>query len=178
MFKKLNVSLDPIDVEKLKGTTSRDFGNRSGFHEFEITDYQYLYSILDKKIEFKIKPDIIHIANASVGLNPHTDHCDVSLNYYIEASNEVTVFYRRLENEFNSSSTKGWYKVRASDTVYKFEELEEIDSFVAKKHELWLLETAAIHTVKVKEGTPERSMIRCVWHKRSFDEILNSITLL
>ena len=181
MFKKLDVSLDPIDIERLKGSTSRNYGGvGSGFHEFEITDYEYVYSILDKKIEFKIKPDAILIANASVGLRPHKDLCDVSLNYYIETNNEALVFYRTLDK--NSSTlnpkSKSWFLIRKTDVLGRFDDMEEIASIVTKNNELWLLDTSVIHTVKMKEDTPERSMIRCVWHNRSFNEILNSIKLL
>jgi hypothetical protein len=177
MFKKLDGSLGPIDIEKLNHVSLRNFGNNSGFHDFDV-DYQYLHDIIDKKIKFKIEPDNIMLSYASVGLRPHKDLCDVTLNYYLETNNEVTAFYRTLDKKPNNSTTKGWFLIRKADSLGRDDELEEIASFVAKNNELWLLDTSVIHIVKMKEGTPERSMIRCVWYNRSFEEILNSIVLL
>ena len=181
MFKKLDIVFDPIDIKKIKGDISRDYRiNGTGFHEFAIVDFEYVCSIFDKKIKFTIKPNIIHIAAGSVEILPHSDLCNVSLNYYIEANGETTIFYRALDKKAENFSKAGWWKARhaENDHIWLPDKLEEIDSFVAKKNEVWPIKTAIPHGVKLNQGTPDRLMIRCVWHNRSYEEILDSLVLL
>jgi len=163
MFKKLELSIDKLDLKKLVGEESY---RPTGAVEFEIKDRTYLYDKIKNHINFKIKPDYELVGIIKYpGTFPHTDYWNVSLNYYISTNNESTMFWKNKDN-----------KITRNDTAYIFDSnLIEIGSFLAKKNEFYLLDTKIIHSIKVEKNTDIRFILRFVWNNNSFEEILNSI---
>lgn len=167
MFKKIELSFENLDLLNHKGEVSFVAGK---FREFTILEREKLIEKIESIITFKIKPDIVNITEITYpGAGPHTDTWPVALNLYLTASDDITYFWEQHKNA--SLPNYG--------TVGRFNEehLSIAGSFIASRGESYLLNTKAIHSVKLVKENSSRVMLRFAWKYFSFDEVLDSISI-
>jgi len=168
MFKKINISGLYLNLNELLGPISKDFGSYRPFVEFEINNYNYMLNEVSKHLKFLIEPSECNITRISTpGSEAHKDHWPVVLNYYFNPNSDTTYWWKQIKNCIEDNPEGA--------TNYNFSNLEKIDSFVAKKHDMYLLNTKEIHSVHVRKNSEPRYILKFAWHNRTFDEILNSI---
>jgi hypothetical protein len=169
MFKQIQLKLDHIDIDYIKGNLL--YSNSPWFYEFSIRNKDYLYNILEKKVIFKIKPLFLNLTEIyKPGTNPHCDKWSTALNYYLNAGNETTFFWKEKTPNINFEKTK------QGTLRYAFTDVEKTSSFVARKDDCFLIDTHQIHSVEVID--PPRIILRFIWFEQDFEKILNSIKIL
>ena len=182
MFTKLHFRLDNIEYHRLKGDFFEGYGDT--FRQYFIKDEQYLDSLINNKIKFNILPNWSTCCEISdYGAMPHVDHNSVALNYYIDASDYVTVFYETKDNSQGQSTEqiidrKGL--TRTNDVrSYQYSELKIISKFKANAHEAYLLNIKKIHSANnYQTNAKTRTMLRWAWDNSDFETIKNSIQIL
>lgn len=166
MFKKLDLPLRDIDLPRIKGALSGQYGPT--FFEYSIADRVYLRDLIKSRIKFHLAPKTVLVTTiTSPGALAHTDRWKTALNYYFDAGNDQTYFYR--EKTVDSGSVVREIK------VYDPNNLEVIGTFVANIGESYLLDTHCIHSVTVGQERQSRTMLRFTWEHDDFDTVLNSI---
>ena len=167
MYKKLNISFPELDFVKLKGKNSFDLPR---FKEFDIIDTAYLFGILDKQIQFD-NPPCVNITEITYpGTGPHTDHWPTAINFYFDASNDETFFWKEINQSLD---------LKKGLTVYDPKNLEQIDSFKANKGDCYLLDVGnSIHSVKMYGPNMTRRILRLYWQELSFDQVLQGLKYL
>ena len=170
MFRKLNIALPNLDIERLKGTCDFQNGN---FIQYTIADLSYLQNVIDDYLDLQIPPDTVNItviADRS-GEYPHTDVWPVALNYYLYAHKEVTTFYDNpTGHKIDSGLVEGLHQ-------YELKKLVPASTFIAKTDDCYLLNTHVPHTVSFTYEQSTRTILRFVWYNASYEEILNSIII-
>lgn len=164
MFKKLDVTFTDINVSNLKGNEKF---RMLTFSEYNILEKNYLISIVNEKLEFKIKPDAANITIISPpGITPHKDVWMTALNIYISVGDDRTYFWEQ-------DLSKPGYK--NGPTFYG--KTEPINSFKSNVGDCYLFNTHQIHSVDIKKENGDRYILRLIWYNHSFNEVLNSITI-
>lgn len=182
MFKKINLDLRGIDIERIKGPFFEAYGEQ--FIQYAIKDPDYFNDLLSKQIKFGIPPVLNCYTEVSgtdgAGQTGHTDACMTALNYYIVTSNCITLFWRSVQPEkrmvipqirgINDTESVTTYSYDPCDLTY-------VSSFVARDHEAYLLDTHQIHSIKKPILSPNRVFIRWLWYV-PYEEVLSSIEIL
>jgi len=76
---------------------------------------------------------------------PHTDtEIITSINFYLQTEGCKTVFYKPKNNDLKTIQVKN----QTNGHIYFEEDLIEVDSFIAKDFEVWLLDVTQIHGVQ------------------------------
>jgi len=76
---------------------------------------------------------------------PHTDtEIITSINFYLQTEGCKTVFYAPKNNDLKTVQVKN----QTNGHIYFEEDLIEVDSFIAKDFEIWLLDVTQIHGVQ------------------------------
>jgi hypothetical protein len=76
---------------------------------------------------------------------PHTDtEIITSINFYLQTEGCKTVFYKPKSNNLKTIQVKN----QTNGHIYFEEDLIEVDSFIAKDFEVWLLDVTQIHGVQ------------------------------
>lgn len=76
---------------------------------------------------------------------PHTDtEIVTSINFYLQTEGCRTVFYKPKGDDLKTVQVKN----QTNGHIYFEEDLDEVDSFIAKDFEIWLLDVTKIHGVK------------------------------
>jgi hypothetical protein len=104
---------------------------------------------------------------------PHTDSRILStINFYIKADNCLTQFY-----EFKSENlTKTQTENQTNGYLFKLDELETVNSFIAKPNDAYLLDVTKPHSVIPLQITnTHRSAIALQTNKFTFDEVLEML---
>jgi hypothetical protein len=123
---------------------------------------------LNKKITFN------HQFNKSIFfsnsfIDPHIDPArKTALNFYINTCEEITVFYKPLQNNIN-------YTVKHRYKSFSMNDICEVDRFVARNNSLFLLDTTKIHNVINMTSGFERTILSCSFAE-SFDEVYKMLT--
>ena len=169
MFKKLNLpplDLTLADLDLLKGGVAS-----SNFNEFYIKNKNFLDTKIAKVLSFNVPPDTVNITTITApGTRAHKDQWPVALNFYLTAGDERTWIWRLKEDITEPMPTVSDYV-----TTFKFEELEKVDSYIAKQNEFYLLNTNSIHSVWKSKDSPPRHILRFAWQLATFEEVLDSI---
>lgn len=156
-FKGENFFTFGIDTEELRGKTLLRY--------FEINDIVAFHNTIDN-YNFKIPPDSIQIwqIENQGWLDVHRDkgNAKVSLNYYIETSEDETIFYKPKDGI-----------VREDYHVYEFEDLNIEGIFTALSGEAYLLNIKELHSVTKKDNKP-RIILQYSWDA-NYNVILESL---
>lgn len=183
MYQKINLHFDSLDASRLKGELLQRYGNtQTKLSNFSLSDWEYFLSLHNGKIKFAIRPHYAYYAEVQGDhyLYPHIDpETTVALNYYINTANSTTTFYKeKVDIEYLKGPEE--LDEKNSHLIVKayndFSKLEEIGSFTAESGEAYLMRVDVLHSVSQPQGV--RSMLSWRWHTHSFEEILESITLL
>lgn len=164
MFNKLNLTFPIKDYSG--GDLVVSYGKFA-----KLSYYTVKNSELDVSV-FKYKPAVRYCELIGNGLlRPHIDHkISCCVNYYIESNNCTTTFYKKQKSSI-PSVCYGEYTAN----LYNVEELIELDSFIAKDGECYLLNVSEIHSVTIpKFGV--RKFLTFNWFDRSYEEIKESLT--
>jgi hypothetical protein len=108
--------------------------------------------------------------NGTGFLNPHRDHnTNVTLNYYIQSTDDITIFYNDNDNAngFN-------YGSRTQSNIYNVSELSVSGEFIATTNTAYLLDVSRIHAV-IKTSILPRKFISYQWKDHTYDEILQDL---
>lgn len=106
----------------------------------------------------------------NVKIPPHTDSIiTATINFYIKTDNCLTQFYslntikpktKQIENQ-----TTGY--------LFKIEDLEEVDNFIAKPGEIWVLDVSKPHSVLPSAVGPIDRVALCLQSSKfNFDETI------
>lgn len=182
MYTKLNFKLDNLNYSRLKGTFLEGYGET--FKQYNIKDKEYLEELLSDKIKFNIAPSWVTCCEITdYGATPHTDHNSVSLNYYIDASDYITIFWETKKHSNGKAADQIINEdgiTRKNDVkLYDYNELKIVSKFKAHSHEAYLLDIKQIHSAnKIIPDSQIRTMIRWSWDNYNFDTIKNSIEIV
>ena len=164
MFQKINISFLELDFVKLKGVNAFDLPR---FKEFTIIDTDYLFAILNKQVQFDVTPRVNITEITYPGAGPHTDTWQTALNFYFDANEDETFFWKELNTTLDSK--KGLVS-------YNQTNLEKIGSFKANKGDCYLIDVGnSIHSVKMYTPNTTRKILRLFWHELSFKQVLQSL---
>lgn len=170
MFKKINVSLDGLDLEKFKGRLNF---NVNQFSQFSITDESALIETLKPRLEFRIKPYLVNVTQIVYpGAKAHTDNWPIALNLYIDSSDDQTYFWKEVDLKKSSAYVE---PVAGYSSNYNQDNLVETGRFLAKRNDCFLLDVGSVHSILMSKPNSKRTMIRFCWIGYTFDEIYNSI---
>jgi len=167
MFRKINKMFEtPIYAvtDGLKRFTGIN-GKGIDYKKIWSPEEDQIYSILPKRYWSDFHLTIMAI-NARIP--PHIDSDIIcSINFYIETDNCKTVFYNI------KSDSPDTYKIenQTNGCIYKEEDLEEVDSFIAKPYEIWLLDVSKVHSVEPLGDFKFRKAITLGTFNRTYDEI-------
>jgi hypothetical protein len=168
MFKKLNLLPLGLTLDDL--ILRKDGVSESNFKEFNIENKDLLNANLAKILVFKIPPDKVNITTITApGTRAHQDRWPVALNFYLTVGNERTWIWK-IKDGVDASIV---YNEHVN--IFKYDDLEKVDSYVADQNDVYLLDTSAIHSVWKAENSAPRHILRFAWEKNTFDEILDSI---
>jgi len=119
-------------------------GNFVGLKYFEvdsITKNKALSLIPDK---YRCHFDVSYLVINTGNVWPHTDSdIEISINIYLKPSNCETIFYKQVDT---TSGIK--IKNQTNGNIFNAKDLTVVDSFVAKKDEVWALDVTTIHSVQ------------------------------
>lgn len=171
MFQKLKISLSDIDIAKLKGDRSL---NHSTFKQYSIIDTEYLFDSLNKKVKFDVLPQQVNLTEITYpGVGPHTDSWQTAINFYFEAGNDETFFWKEIEPSPNLKKES-----MGPAIAYDPANLEMLCSFKADKGDCYLLDVGnSIHSVKMYTPTT-RKILRLAWYDLSFNQVLENLKFL
>jgi hypothetical protein len=172
MFKKLNVSFPELEYIKLKGELAVKYTTLS---EFLILDQDYLFDILNKKIKFSIRPNANLSEITYPGIIPHTDKWPTVMNFYLDAENDETLFWKEIVSPSTDVSNPKDTKIEKK--AYRDLPLEKTGSFIATTGDCYLLNVHSIHSLKINTANTTRKILRLYWNDLSFDEVLQSIEI-
>jgi hypothetical protein len=166
-FQKINVSLLNLDILAFKGPK---LFNSPTFVEYIILNRIRLNELISSRIEFGIMPDFVNITEIIYpGSAPHTDTLPTALNFYLDAAEDETIFWEQK----NSSMISEHGGLRG----YDINKLIKTESFIAKKDDCFMMNTSIIHSVNMNTVGSKRIILRFMWAKNSFEEILDSIKI-
>lgn len=162
------------DWQKFKGETlySQYISDSVILQYFSIHNEQEFINQYRQNI-FSIKPSRVSFAiiRGKGMLLPHKDHgCQVSLNYYITADEDITNFYSTSNS--NISGIK--YPGKIQSNIFNEKDLIKEDSFIANSNDLFLLNVSEIHSVEKINNSP-RMFITYSWDNVTYDELLIDI---
>lgn len=169
MFKRINVTFEP---EEILPFMSSIHSNMYGpcLIEYSITNEAEVMNILSRKLSFGIKPtSFLFTKILSPGVDPHIDTVETALNIYLSAgTGDITSFYSPNSEGLRLGEIK----------VYDKSDLTKIMDFTAIPGECILMNTNVPHDVLMMEDNLSRIMLRMMWKKEKFNDVMNSITVI
>lgn len=171
LFKKLSAAAD-IDFKILDTRIEFELDNNGHKIQYSNVYSQYLDNFIASLGDYS-KHFYSSFVSIETNVPPHTDIVDrVNINFYIETGNYKTTFYK--SNEGNSKFT---YADHGDGYAYRIEELEEIDSFVAKPGDVYILNGKIIHGVSSAECLP-RKFLQVSANDLEYDQVLEILNKL
>lgn len=159
MFKQIPNDFLNLDFDwsqfKTKVIRSKFYSEKRGAGSFfyYMIQRDTLLKGLHKRNIFGIMPEVVnYVEFTGSGLvTPHRDQVDrVALNFYVKTNNDATILYD--------------------------DNLKEIDRFVARTNDMFLLDVQQIHGVQ-KSTDEIRQIISYRWSRKSYAEILESLII-
>lgn len=140
---------------------------------YSAVEYQNKNRIFDS-IPVRFRPYFAMISmEVNTRIPPHTDSGILStINFYIKTGECLTQFYK-----FKSENiTKTQIKNQTHGYLFKLDELETTNSFIAEPNDAYLLDVSKPHSVIPLEITNMyRSAIALQTNKFTFDEVLEML---
>ena len=126
-----------------------------------------IYGILPKKYWQDFHLTIMTI---DCIIPPHTDtEIITSINFYLQTEGCRTVFYKPKNNDLKTIQVKN----QTNGHIYFEEDLIEVDSFIAKDFEVWLLDVTKIHGVQGDFNLRKALTLGTFVHK--YEDVLNML---
>jgi hypothetical protein len=179
-FQKINLNLEEANQELIKGEFFEAYGPT--FNSYYIKDNEYFNNLINSKICFGIQPDWVNYTEIiDYGAHPHVDHSLTVLNYYFEANDFTTIFWKlkhQVETVPVYQTRKDGKLTENRTSSFNMTDISPVTSFKAKSNEAYLINIREIHSAnRLKKGSP-RTMIRWLWENESFENVLESIKIL
>lgn len=181
MYKKFDIKLENIDYDRLKGPFFEGYGEN--FKQYKIQDLEYLQELIADKIEFTIEPEWVTCCEIKEsGAYPHVDHNTVSFNYYINANNYTTIFWKTMDDyqgQAQEQTVSETGSTRLNEVkVYEFSKLIPVANFTANSNQAYLLDVKKIHSATPRNSDKSiRTIIRWAWDQYDFETIKHSINI-
>ena len=185
MLVKLTKSFDDLIYTKIPGLESFAGLDGKGVYHNKIwtPDTEKIYSVIPKRYWDDFVLTIMTINHV---LLPHRDNDLIStINFYVKAGKCKTAFYKEKpgaqiwqpENVITRPKSKLEVdtEVKLVKAVYDVEDVEEIDNFIAKDGDAWLLDVNEIHNVVPLEEFTERRAIALRTKKYSYIEVYDML---
>ena len=126
-----------------------------------------IYGILPKKYWQDFHLTIMTI---DCIIPPHTDtEIITSINFYLQTEGCKTIFYKPKNNDLKTIQVKN----QTNGHIYFEEDLIEVDSFIAKDFEIWLLDVTQIHGVQGNFNLRKALTLGTFIHK--YEDVLKMI---
>jgi hypothetical protein len=144
MFKKLNITFEkPLytTTQNLKSFKGED-GKGIQYKMVWSPEIEKLYYIIPEKY----RKDF-HVSEMKIdcAVPPHTDtEIVTTINFYIQTEGCKTVFWKKKVEEPRTFKMEQ----QTNGRLFHIDDLVEVDSFVAKDFEVWVLDVTQIHSVQ------------------------------
>ena len=159
--KPLYAITDPL--KSFKG----DNGKGIDYKKIWSPEAEKLYSILPRRYWQDFHLTIMTI---DCIIPPHTDtEIITSINFYLQTEGCRTVFYKPKNAELKTVQVKN----QTNGHIYFEEDLIEVDSFIAKDFEVWLLDVTKIHGVQGDFNLRKALTLGTFVHK--YEDVLNML---
>lgn len=185
MFVKLENDFSNILYTQVPGLESFAGLDGKGVYHNKIwsPDQEKIYSVIPRRYWDDFYLTIMTINHV---LLPHRDNDLITtINFYVKAGKCRTVFYKEKEGaqiwQPENVITRPKSKLEVDTevmyvkAVYDLEDVEELDSFMAKDGEAWLLDVSEVHNVVPIEEFTERKAIALRTKKHSYIEVYNML---
>jgi len=181
LFKKINLVLPDIDLDRIKGDPLEAYG--SEFFSWTIKDTEYLDQLLENRIRFGILPYKVTYDEMPNGTVPHSHSQDTAtFNYYIHSNGAPTRFFQTRSGQNGTPSPRvmpnGALSNHSTITQYKLTEIKFIDKFIPESGDAYFFESQKIHAVARINAASTRKILRFAWDTVPYEEIVNSIEIL
>ena len=176
VFQKLDLRLDHISVDQIKGDLINDYGT---LKNFRFRDPDAIQALLKDKIHFDIPPLEFHLVEITGGVAVHTDGVSTGLTYYLKSDGSITRFWRPDQEKSQDVpylDPDGVIRYNKTRT-WSREDLEFLCEFRAQEGDCYLLNVEHPHSVEDPEINQSRYLLKWHWDE-DFDTVLNSIRLL
>lgn len=144
MFTKLENSFEkPLFaiIDQLKDFKGSD-GKGIDYKKIWTPEPKKIYGILPEKYW---KDFHLTVMTINCKIPPHTDtEIITSINFYLQTEGCRTIFYKPKVEKPRTVQVEN----QTNGHIYFEEDLEEVDSFVAKDFEVWALDVTQIHSVQ------------------------------
>jgi hypothetical protein len=181
MYKKINLKLPPIEIDRVKGDVFFEY-HGGVLVVYRIKDLDYFENLFKDKIQFGIKPDLMaYIEIIGPGALPHTDEAAVTLNYTIDDASCITSFWRVNENAKPAPTERideQGNVIKSKVIGYNEEDLIRLTSFKANPGDAYLLDVSKIHSVFKPKYETIRKFVSWRWINTSFDQVASNIKIL
>ena len=132
------------------------------------------YMVFKPAVFKALDADDIHWCEVQTHIAPHIDIvATVRLNVYTVVNGGVTSFYTEKQNSKPTMAAYRQAQMLRVPSIYNPGDLEYQCSFVAKKFDVYVLDTKVVHDVSHGEG--HRSYIQLTWKTTPFSVILNRL---
>lgn len=184
IFKALNIDINimfeqiatNVAIEyPIRGPLLIEYGNIlmekfNGIKYFETRQSNYVWSLINF---YDRKYWTLSFMEVSGSIVPHTDSgAKTVLNIYGQTNGGITRFYEPIKNEIDVKKIKN----QTNGNIFKKQQLKEINSFIAKDKEAWLLDVSKIHAVELD---PEKTRwAYCLSTQQPFSQARKQIAWL
>jgi hypothetical protein len=166
MFHKLkNPFTEPIYLvtNGLKTFTGVD-GKGIDYKKIWSPDAEKLLSVVPFRYWEKFHLTVMTINSR---IPPHTDSdIETTINFYLKTDNCRTVFYKLKTDNPKTHQIEN----QTDGFLYEDDDVEEVDSFIAKPMEAWVLNTKKIHSVEPDGELTMRKAVTLGTHLK-FDDV-------
>jgi hypothetical protein len=167
-FKKIKDHFEYNQYE-LKDIVAFYYENNMGLTYYSIdNNNSHLFYCIKEPYRKYFNINVLNINTPYVP--PHTDsNIKVSINFYIQTNNCKTSFYKFK----NSNYTVKKLDNQTNGGIFDLEDLNEVDSFIAKDNEAYVLDVTHPHSVTNLSNTNNNRIAICIQSTvLSFNETL------
>lgn len=149
-----------LTAEACKGTIYKRYGDKVTYYDMK--DLSLVQSYVTR-----LQPeDVKWVEISTDDLRPHRDHgVTAALNLYVDPAFATTQFWAVKEGQQPYA-----YPGEAMANLYREEQLEPTDSFIARTGDAYWLDLTQVHTVRGAIG--KRKFVQFSWSTRTLADIL------
>jgi hypothetical protein len=154
MYKKIKINCSTHANYSL-GETITNYGKLIdntfygiSYNHVTTVDQHEIFKIIPNKYKNKF---LLNFMTINTSIRPHTDNnLTAVVNFYIKAGFGRTIFY-----DFNTTNPIRMkkYKIQTNGDIFDINDLVEVDSFVAKDGEAYILDITKPHGVEMPNGS-------------------------
>jgi hypothetical protein len=172
-FFKIDCGVVDYKVKLGKETVRYGTSTNDGFFGLIYNEVDYITRSIALQIiptKYRAQFDVSYLSINTGDAWPHTDSgIKVSINTYLKPSGFRTVFHNKKHKNVRGRKIEN----QTNGNVFNYEDLIDIDEFVAEKNETWVLNVSEIHSVQNKnfQSGDTREMIVVQSNTMDFDSV-------